>query len=118
VTISEPRDLTSRERTLLSFLLAARAFPGAQELAAQVEGTRVVGGRATLLDLATPKNAPSSARQDGPIPIRAFVQSPDGESLGEILVWVKDGCLAGLEFAWYTDDTPTEMPEPDRIRFE
>lgn len=118
MTIIEPRDLTTRERDLLRLLLSPDAFPGARELAAQVDGTKVVGGLATLLDLEAPRATPTAIRRDGPIPVRAFVQSPDGELSGEVLVWVKDGYLSGLEFAWYSDDAPTEMPEPDWIRVE
>jgi hypothetical protein len=114
---SRSRDLAPNERALLSYLLQA-SFPGAQELAAQVEGTKVVGGLPTLLDLAAPRTAPIAALADGPIPVRAYVEAQGGQVEGELLVWVKDGYLSGLEFAWYTDEAPSEMPSPDRVRIE
>lgn len=118
MTMTEPRDLSRKELALLRLLLSVNTFPGAHELASQVEGTKVAGGLRTLLNLDAPRSALMAKRQDGPIPVRAFVQSPGGETVGEILVWVKDGYLSGLEFAWFTDDAPTEMPEIDRIRVE
>ena len=35
----------------------------------------------------------------------------DGEVSGLILLWVKDGVLAALEYAWYSDVPPTEWPD-------
>jgi len=114
----EPRDLTSRERGLLSLLLDRASFDGARELAAQVAKTRVAGGFPTLLDLDVPKTAPASLYKPRRIPLRALVHSPGGELLGEILVWVRDGYLSALEYAWYTDDAPSEMPPLDHLRVE
>jgi hypothetical protein len=114
--ITQPRDLTPKERALLTFLLSRGSFPGVRELAAQVEGTRVVGGLATLLDLDAPRTALIAARDNGPIPMRAYVENQDGDVEGEVLVWVRDGYLSGLEFAWYTNEAPSEMPDPDRVR--
>jgi hypothetical protein len=118
MTDAQPRALTPNERALLALLLSQKWFSGAQELAAQIEHARVVGGLATLLDLEVPPTAAIAARDDGPIPVRAFVEAPDGHVQGEVLVWVKGGYLSGVEFAWYTDDAPLEMPSPDRLRVE
>jgi hypothetical protein len=114
----EPRDLTPRERDLLSLLLDPASFDGARELAAQVARTRVAGGFPTLLDLDVPRTAPASPYKPRLIPLRALVNSPGGELLGEILVWVGDGYLSALEYAWYTEDAPSEMPPLDYLRVE
>jgi hypothetical protein len=114
----EPRDLTLRERDLLSLLLDHASFDGARELAEQVARTRVAGGFPTLLDLDVPKTAPASRYKPRLIPLRALVHSPGGELLGEILVWVRDGYLSALEYAWYADDAPSEMPPLDNLRVE
>jgi hypothetical protein len=114
----EPRDLTSTERDLLSLLLGHTSFDGASELAAQVARTSVAGGFPTLLDLDVPKTTPASRYEPRLIPVRALVHSPGGELLGEILVWVRDGYLSALEYAWYTDDAPSEMPPLDHLRAE
>ena len=114
----EPRDLTDRERALLAHLLRAATFAGADQLAAQVGATRVTGGLPTLLDLEVAGTVPPSAVTDGPAPVRAYVETPQGDIEGEILVWVTDGYLSALEFAWYTDQSPSRMPPPERVRVE
>ena len=114
----EPRDLSSRERDLLSFLLEHTSFDGGRELAAQVASTRVAGGFPTLLDLEVEKTTPASPHKPRLIPLRALVHSPGGELLGEILIWVREGYLSALEYAWYTDDAPCEMPLLDYLRVE
>lgn len=112
------RELSPGERDLLERLLRGAIFPGARELADQIGEARVTGGIPTLLDLDVSNTAQRSTHKDGPIPIRAFVERTPGEVSGEVLLWVKDGCLAGLEFAWYSDEKPTSMPDPDRLRIE
>ena len=48
--------------------------------------------------------------------VRAIVESPAAEPLGELIIWIHDGFLAGLEYAWYTDEPPNSLPEPTRVR--
>jgi hypothetical protein len=37
------------------------------------------------------------------------------ESPPELLVWTKDGCLAGLEYAWFGDMPPATLPNPNNV---
>ncbi len=113
--MSEKRDLTPDERGVLLRMLSGASFPGSAELAAQVVNTSVVGGIPTLLDLEVARPAPAAACPDGPVPLRGWVQGPEGDE-GVIIVWVKDGYLDGLEFGWFTDDPPTAFPPPERLR--
>lgn len=57
------------------------------------------------------------SRRYGPVPGRFPVQH-GGELLGELLVWLRGGRLAGLEYAWVTDTAPTGMPEPEDVFVE
>jgi hypothetical protein len=82
---------------------------------AKADETIVVGGD-TFLDLEVSGNASRSSFPDGHVPIRAYVA--DGEVVGEVLVWVKDGYLSSLEHAWTTDEAPAVFPHADRIRLE
>jgi hypothetical protein len=75
----------------------------------------VTGGLATLLDLAVDGFHRASS-PNGPVPVRALAEGPAGEPLGEIVVWVKNGFLPGLEYAWVTDDEPTAMPSVTSVR--
>ncbi len=113
-----PRDLNANERELIELLARCATVPAAKELVDQIACTRVVGGIPTLLDLQVSRSARSAAVKDGVIPVRAFVEDPDGETIGEVIVWVKDGYLSGLEYAWFTDEPPSAMPAKETIRLQ
>ena len=51
---------------------------------------------------------------DGPFPANAFVPN-SANYQGEIIIWIKDGHLDGLEYAWVTDEPPTRWPRPDEM---
>lgn len=61
-----------------------------------------------VLDIRTRTGA-SVEVSDGPLPLRTYVRNGD-EYLGEILLWIRGGQLAGLEYAWVTDRPPAEWP--------
>jgi hypothetical protein len=65
--------------------------------------------------LRVPLDAPRSTVADGPLPVRALVNSDCGELAGEVLLWVDNGCLSGLELAWYTDEAPTGWPSAAQL---
>jgi hypothetical protein len=52
------------------------------------------------------------------VPVRAIVVGPGQDPTGEVLVWVTDGYLSTLEYAWYTDEPPQYLPLPADIRIE
>jgi hypothetical protein len=108
------RPLTFRENAAIYRILNGATFDGAAELRAQIPETQVAGSsNTTWLDLRVSESAPRSRFREGHIPVRAVV--PD---VGEFLLWVEDGCLSALEYAWYTDDEPTEFPSADVIQVE
>jgi hypothetical protein len=112
------RTLEPNEHDLLLKILDARTFEGAAELRAQVAETVVVSGPPTFLDLEVGSEAPSAVCSDGPIPVRTFVRDDEGETVGELLVWVTAGRLSALEFAWVTDEQPVSLPTPDELQFD
>lgn len=116
--MSGARELSSDERALLRLLCGGTSVPGALQLRAQVEAARVSGGLPTLLDLDVPATVERAPVEDGPLPQRAFVTGSRGEMEGELLVWVRDGYLSSLEFAWYTDTTPSGMPTLERVQIQ
>jgi hypothetical protein len=103
---------------LLRLLLQGAVFDGARELAEQIDAAKVVGGIPTLLDLEVTRSVAAAPAQDGVIPVRAFVHALKGEVEGEVMVWLTDGYLSGLEYARYSDEAPTSMPPPARVRVE
>jgi hypothetical protein len=113
--MGETRDLDADEVALLERILAAASVDVFPELSRQVPYTTVRGGIPTLLDLAVDPSAPVAQVDNGPLPIRALVVGPHEEPRGEVLVWISDGYLSGLEYAWVTDDVPTGMPSADSV---
>jgi hypothetical protein len=74
--------------------------------------TRAAGSVSVSFRLLGP--AARSAQREGHIP--AHVVDKAGEYVGEILIWVHDGALAALEYAWVTDGMPTVLPTVEMIR--
>ncbi|MFI1837658.1 hypothetical protein [Streptomyces olivaceoviridis] len=111
------RPLSPLEQRVLVKLLSAE-FPGAQELRNQLAQTRVIrpwGSESPSVDLEVPPGVPEAAIEDGIIPATATVTDDSGELFGELLVWVSDGKLSALEFSWYGDTPPTELPDPGLV---
>ena len=116
--MSDSRELTASERSVLELILSV-SFTGSQELIRQLQRARVGGGLPTLLDIVIEGEPPQrSPCSDGPVPVRAFVEADDGTPEGEILVWVSDGVLAGLEYAWVTDTPPAAFPPRHKVRLQ
>jgi hypothetical protein len=107
-----PRNLSDAERDVLMFMLSAD-FVGANELRAQIPDCQVtavwVDGLPSV-DLAVPDGADKAPVADGETPAGSEVRDSAGKYLGEVLIWVTDGCLSAIEYAWVTDDPPAELP--------
>jgi hypothetical protein len=110
------RSLTEQVRELLRHVLGEADFPGCAQLLQQVSSVNVLGGPVTMLDLRVTEPTPTSAFTDGPVPLSAMVLDAAGVTLGELLIWVNDGYLSSLEFAWWSDDPPDQLPTLDRVR--
>ena len=94
----------------------ASALPAAAAAVPEhAAAARVVAGTATMVDVDTPPHLARVPVPDGPLPIDAHVYR-GGVLSGEVLVWVRDGRLIGLEQAWFTDDPPEDWPAPDEVR--
>jgi hypothetical protein len=104
-------------RQVLATLLAAD-FPGARQLRAQVTEVTVErpwGAESPSLDLTVPSWVPTAPVSDGLLPVAGTVRDDSGDVVGELLVWVSDGRLSALEYAWYGDTAPTDLPDPARV---
>ena len=51
---------------------------------------------------------------NGPFPAHAFVPN-SAEYQGEVIIWITDGHVSGLEYAWVSDDPPTRWPRADEM---
>jgi hypothetical protein len=86
----------------------------------QISAVRDVSGPVTMLDLDVPSGAKRIDLPDGPYEgphdgVRIEVVSEGGEPLGGILVWIKAGQLSALEYFWYTEEPPAQLPPVNRI---
>ncbi len=105
----DARSLSSNELELLRVIVDALDGSTSSVLHAQIDSASVTGGRSTFLDLAVDSRTARSTLEDGCLPVRAIAPS------GEVLVWIASGALSGLEFAWTSDDPPTQMPPADSV---
>jgi hypothetical protein len=108
--------VTKQVRDLLEKVLRQADFPGSGELLQQASSVSVIGGPITMLDLRPSDASAASAFADGPVPLSMLVSDSAGNLIGELLIWVEQGYLSGLEFAWWTDDAPDEVPTADHVR--
>lgn len=83
-------------------------------LIADLDGAMVSNDTLWILDVAISNGGSGSGLPDGPFPARAFVPS-NAAYQGEIIIWLTNGHISGLEYAWITDDPPTDWPRPNQM---
>lgn len=111
------RPLSLSEHAALLWVL--QAFPNRDEaelLYGQSKDAVVQAGSVTMLELTIAPSHGPVAIPDGPLPVRAVAYDNDGRPLGELLVWISSGYLAAIEYAWYSDSMPTELPSLTQLR--
>ncbi|GHF14318.1 hypothetical protein [Streptomyces morookaense] len=115
-----PRPINTAERAILEKLLSVD-FVGVEELRLQIdfcEVTGIWGQDSVSVDLRTSDSSPQSPAGTGPIPVRTSVLGESGSLEGEILIWVTDGYLSALEYAWYGETMPRELPPAERVTID
>ncbi|WP_322780735.1 hypothetical protein [Frankia sp. Cas4] len=113
----DQRPLNSAEHALLERILVVN-YPGVAQLRAQLCRVRVVAlwSRGSVsVDFRVFSDAPRSDLASGVIPVDAAVVTSNGQLVGEILIWVEIGYLSALEYAWYGDEMPASLPNPENI---
>jgi hypothetical protein len=113
------RPLRAIERQTLEILLSVD-FEGVAQLRAQVPVARYAGSRgsgsAPSFDITVPEIAPRSVFTGKLVPVTAHVFDSSGEYTGEFILWLTDGYLSGVEYAWVTDEAPHDLPDPSTIQ--
>ena len=112
--LSRPRQVSAIERAILDALLAPD-FPGVQPLRDQLDGVTVVGrcdcGCPTIDFSAFRFSSDESLRATGtPTPYQGIASSPDGEPVGDIILFVDEGHLTSLEYVAHAGPPPEEWP--------
>lgn len=109
------RPLTQHERDVLLHLLSV-PLAEVRQLREQAMRATVTGSHCASIDLWIPSSVARVSRPDGLLPITADVLDTRGQYTGELILWLKDGRLSSLEYAWVTDLPPTELPPIQSIR--
>lgn len=112
-----PRPLSEREKSVLDTLLSVDADwtdPFRRQIK-HTEVTRSWRQNSLSVDLRV-TNAPVRAEiPPGPALIDAEI-TDHGAQIGEIILRTTHGYLSAIEYAWYTDEAPSELPHPCQIR--
>ncbi|WP_063052513.1 hypothetical protein [Nocardia arthritidis] len=112
-----PRALNDLEISVVTKLLSAGA-PAASEYLAQMPYAQVVatwGVGSPSVDLAVRPGAMQASGSPGGIFASGAVADRNGAPIGEVMLWVENGWLSGIEYAWYTNERPPALPEPGHI---
>jgi hypothetical protein len=111
--------MDEQERSVIAHLLSA-AFPGAAELREQLAFARVVEDwkpeGSPSFDIFVPAGAGTAQISDGVAPVNAYVTDEEGAYIGELILWIGNGKLTGLEYAWVTDTPPSRLPQVSQIQ--
>jgi hypothetical protein len=117
MTDAENTEMQTRQvQELLDYILHQLNFPGIDAVRHQAASVVVVRGPLTMLDLRVTGTVAASEFMEGPIPMSAVVTDSADAAVGELLIWLKDGYLNALEYAWWTDDQPDRLPNPEHVR--
>jgi hypothetical protein len=113
------RPLTSREREVLDFLLSVET-PGVEELRRQADFTLAKSwdcGCASIDLIVDQECSPRSSIMRRPAIEAASKERDDLERVFDLLLWVDDGWLSGIELVEYGserhEDAPDVFPEPN-----
>lgn len=114
-----PRRLTPDEYAVLDRILSA-PVGGLQQLRDQLAVTIVVKQwpGSPSIDLSVDEKAPAADLSDGVVPVNAHVLDETGQYSGELIIWVTQGRLSGLEYSWITDLPPRQLPDIASVRLE
>lgn len=113
-----PRPLHPEERATLLAVLSHADFEGRDALVEQVDAAKAVGEcpcECATVGLAVDLGTPSSGKTYRPIPNEARVLGADGEVIGGIVVFTRDGYLSGLEIFTYLDEQFSTFPPVERL---
>lgn len=105
--------MSPEEAGAIQAIVSAAGVRRGDALIEDLDGA-LVSNSPWLLDVKTSETGKGSGLPDGPFPAQAFVPSSAAYQ-GEIIIWLTDGHVSGLEYAWITDEPPTRWPRPDEM---
>lgn len=108
------RPMSADESDLIRAIITSAGVRGAEVLAGDLDSAVVSHETHWVLGVKTPNPAAAGPFPDGPFPARTFVPN-ESDYQGEIIIWLSDGHISGLEFARVTDQPPSRWPRPGEI---
>jgi hypothetical protein len=108
------RTILSDEAAVIRSILTRADALDVEPLIADLDGALVANETMWILDVKVSNDGVGVDLLDGPFPARAFVPS-SAEYRGEVIIWITDGHISGLEYAWVSDDPPTRWPREDEM---
>lgn len=116
MSLYEPQsELPQGVQRLLAEVAQALGPAEASAFNRQFTRAKIVSGNPTMIDVEVPPDVQPVALPDGPLPVTAIVRDEAHHDVGELLVWIKDGVLIGVEQAWFTDSPPDDWPAVERV---
>jgi hypothetical protein len=118
VISTSPRRLSTEEAALLTHLLRADHL-GFDALREQIQHAHVTSQwfeGSLSFDLQVTPGTLRAPIPDGPCADTQWAWNPEGQPIGHFTVWVDDGQLSALEYAWVTDQMPSQYPELSAVR--
>jgi hypothetical protein len=109
--------ISAEERAVIGAILSTPGVQCPDAVLAELDNALVAHGTTWILDVRMPAAVAVLDYPDGPLPVCAFV-TKDGGYQGEIIVWITDGQISGLEFASVTDDPPRRWPRPAEMELQ
>jgi hypothetical protein len=106
--------MSPEESRAIQAIVAAAGIRRGDALIEDLDGALVSYATPWILDVRVSATGEGSGLPDGPFPARAFVPSADAYQ-GEIIIWITDGHLSGLEYAWTSEEPPTRWPLPNEM---
>lgn len=112
------RPLTALETQVIGAILTDEC-PAADELRAQLKLARVSRAwpptGSPSIDLEIPPDAPPAPISEAVLSMDVRVNDTRGRYTGELIVWLTDGRLSPLEYAWVTDSMPHSLPPVEEL---
>jgi hypothetical protein len=112
--MTDARPISSEEAAVITAIVSTSGVPSGQGLINDLDGAAVSHSAPWILHIQPATEAPGVDLPDGPFPADAAVPN-SANYQGEIIIWIKNGHLDGLEYAWVTDEPPTRWPRPDEM---
>ena len=106
--------MSSEEDAVIRSILSQADIRLSAALIADLDGAIAANDTNWILDVKVSKVHDGVDLPNGPFPSHAFVPSST-EYQGEVIIWITDGHLSGLEYVWVSDDPPTRWPRPDEV---